>query len=180
MKPFILFICLLPLVTIAQDEPLGYSRILLFDSLSKDQIYDKTLIWCSKQFVESKNAINERIKESGIITGKANYMSQYKMPGKKDSVAGSLYNKYYFDWLVEIKDGRLRFSASNIEVEPVTLGGATKFAVFTKGEAPVKVMFQARSRTQMEWDMSKQYFISNLDKLVNSLYIDVSKKAKEW
>lgn len=168
-----------PLFANAQKEPLTYSRVLQFDSLSKDQIFDKALIWCSRNFVESKSAINEKIKESGIITGKTNYMSAYKVPGKKDSIRGDFYNKYYFDWLIEIKDGKLRFSASNIEVEPVTLGGATKFAVYTTGESPVKVMFQAKSKTQMEWDMSKQYFIYNLDNVVSTLFAEVAKKS-DW
>jgi hypothetical protein len=147
MKPLMLLVFVLPFLTNAQTERLTYYRILQFDSLTKDLIFDKSLIWCSKQFVESKNAINERIKESGIITGKASYLSVYKMPGKKDSVAGTLYNQYYLDWLMEIKDSKLRFTASNIEVEPVTLGGATKFPVFTTGNSPIKVMFQAKSKT---------------------------------
>ncbi len=89
---------------IGQDSLLTYTKILKVDSLSKNEIFDKSLIWCSKTFVDSKSAIKVKERESGIIGGKAFYQSFYKVPKKKDSITGLLFTNYYFDWLIEIKD----------------------------------------------------------------------------
>ena len=109
-----LIITLIIKFSIGQDSLLTYSKILKVDSVSKNEIFDKTLIWCSKAFTDSKSAINVKEREGGIIGGKAYYQSFYKVPKKKDSTLGVIFSNYYFDWLIEIKEGKLRFSATNL------------------------------------------------------------------
>lgn len=162
--------------SIGQDSLLTYSKILKVDSISKNEIFDKTLIWCSKAFSDSKSAINVKEREGGIIGGKAYYLSSYKVPKKKDSTIGVIFNNYYFDWLIEVKDGKLRFSATNILLKELN----SDYIVSTKIKAPYEVWLQPKSKTQLEWKLSKEYFIKNLDRLMTSLNDDLVLKKTDW
>jgi hypothetical protein len=158
------------------DEPLIYSRVLTLDSITKGDIYDKALIWCSKSFSDSKDAINVKEKESGIIAGKASIKNYYKVPGKKDSVASWIFSDYAFDWLIEIKDGKARFTTKNVAYHD-DLGD---HPVYVNSKPPGKVMFQKPEKTQMEWDMSKKYFVTYMDAITETLYSDLRKKNDNW
>lgn len=175
MKQLLLATILFPVCIKAQDSLLTYSRILTIDSIGKNAIYDRALVWCSKSFNSSQSAVNVSDKEGGIIAGKGSYDSYYKVPGKRDSIVSYTFSNYFFDWLIEIKEGKARFSLKNIVLResngdhPVTMGG----------KPPIKVMFQSPSKTQIEWDMSKKYFVRNMDAIVNNLYADL-KKNDNW
>ena len=81
MKPLLvlaLFICSSK-ISYGQDSLLTYSKVLKVDSLNKNQIYYKTLIWCSRSFTDSKCATNVKEREGGIIGGKAVLYSAYKV-----------------------------------------------------------------------------------------------------
>lgn len=159
-----------------QDTLLTYSHILQVDTLSKNEIFDRTLIWCSKAFKDSKSAINVKEREGGIIGGKAYYQSPYKVPKKKDSTLGLVFNNYYFDWLIEIKDNKLRFTASNIILKELD----KDFIVTTTKIAPFEVWLQPKSKTELQWKLSKEYFVKNLDELLFSLRSDLVAKKADW
>jgi len=158
------------------DAPLLYSRVLTVDSATKSDIYDKALVWCSKSFSDSKSAINVKEKEGGIIAGKASIKNIYKVPGKKDSVASWIFSDYIFDWLIEVKDGKARYSIKNVAYHD-DLGD---HAVYVNSKPPGKVMFQKPDKTQMEWDMSKKYFLIYMDAITEALYSDLKKKTDNW
>lgn len=156
----------------SQDSALIYSRVLIADSLLKGDIYDKVLIWCSKSFTDSKSAINVKDKESGIIGGKASFDSYYKIPRKKDSVISTAYTHYFFDWLIEIKDSKARFSLSNILVNEFS----GDFPVMINGKPPIKFAFTSDEKNQLYWDLAKRALVYNLDILLDSLYTEFKKK----
>ena len=164
------------LVTKSQDSLLVYSRVLKIDSLSKADIYDKALIWCSKSFSDSKGAINVKDKESGIVAGKASIKNYYKVPAKKDSSVSWIFSDYIFDWLIEIKDGKARFSTKNIMYHD----DAGDHPVYINSKPPGRVMFQKPDKTQIEWDMSKRYFAIYMDAITESLYTDLKQKSDNW
>lgn len=168
-KILALLLCALPFAVIAQ--PLTFSKVLSFDSsLTKSTIYDRALIWCGTAFGNSNYAIKVHEKESGIISGQALLKSYYKTPGRKDSANGEVYIDYEFDWLIETKDGKLRFSISNVQYEYMGL----KHPVNDVDEKPpVSIMFQSKEKTRIEWACSKHYFIANIDKLTISIYNNI-------
>ena len=165
-------LCFLCNNTNAQDSLLTYTRILQIDSISKSDIYDKALIWCSKAFTDSKSAINVKDKESGVIAGKALFTSYYKIPKKKDSVISAAYSDYLFDWLIEIKDAKLRFSLKNIYTKQFS----GDYPVTINGKYPIKFAFTSEEKNQLEWDLAKKGLVKNIDILVTSLYSDIVKK----
>jgi Domain of unknown function (DUF4468) with TBP-like fold len=171
-----IILTLLVKFSIGQDSLLTYSKILKIDSVSKNDIFDRTLIWCSKSFNDSKSAINVKEREGGIIGGKAYYLSSYKIPKRKDSTSGVIFNNYYFDWLIEIKEGKLRFSATNILLKELN----SDYIVSTKTQAPFEVWLQPKSKTELDWKLSKEYFIKNLDRLMLSLNNDLVLKKTDW
>ena len=148
----------------------------LESTLSKNEIFDKALVWCSKAFNDSKSAINVKERDGGIIGGKAFFVSPYKVPKKKDSTSGMVFNNYYFDWLIEIKDNKLRFTANNIILKELD----RDFMVTSKKQAPFEVWLQPKSKTELEWRLSKEFFIRNLDELMLSLHNDLVKKDINW
>ncbi|MBA3830211.1 MAG: DUF4468 domain-containing protein [Taibaiella sp.] len=163
------------IVAAAQDR-LEYSRVLTLDTVSKGDIYDKAMVWCSKMFNDSKDAINVKERESGLISGKAVYLSLYKTQGKRDSVFGSVFLHYSFDWLMEIKKGKLRYSASNILYNY----SGVDYPVFISDNPPITILFQAKTKTKTEWELSKSYLISNIDQIVSSLYTEIIQSKKDF
>lgn len=157
-------------------EPLIYSRVLSLDSVNKDDIYDRALIWCSKSFTDSKGAINMKDKESGLIAGKALVKNYYKIPRKRDSVDCFLFVDYYFDWLIEVKDSKARLSLKNIEVEENNIN----FPVTNSNTPPIKIMFQSPEKQQLIWGLSKKSFVRYMDAITEDLYSDLKKKSDNW
>jgi len=173
---------LIPVISFSQDSALTYSRILKFDSLSKDEIFDKALIWCSKHFeYGSKHAIDVQERNSGIIAGKATYENKYKIPSKKDSVwMFSQFTNYRFSWLIEIKDGKLRFTTNNIEVIEENTPGYADHTYYPGIDKQPVFLMQAKSKTKLYWELSQQYFIKNMDDLISSLNNDLVAKKSDW
>lgn len=177
MNKFTFLFCLVLLIGVKSEaqqstgDPFVYSRILTTDSASKAELYDKALIWCSKTFTDSKSAINVKDKESGIIGGKALFNSYYKVPKKKDSIISSAYSEYLFDWLMEIKDGKLRFSLKNLFVRQFS----GDYPVMIGGKPPLKFAFTSEKNNQLEWDLAKAGFLNNIDILINTLHSDLVK-----
>lgn len=154
------------------NEPLVYSRILTVDSVLKGDIYDRSLIWCSKVFADSKGAINVKDKESGIVAGKASLKNYYKIPRKKDSVDCFMFVDYFFDWLIEIKENKARLSLKNIQVEESDIN----YPVTNSVNPPVKIYFQSPEKQQLIWDLSKKSFVRYMDAIADNLYTDLKHK----
>lgn len=171
-----LVLAIFPIFVFGQDPPLTYTKILTVDTLSKNHIFDRTLIWCSKAFNYSKSAINVKERESGILAGKAYYQSFYKYPKKKDSASGIQFVDYYFDWLIEIKEGKLRFSLSNLLLKE----SDKDYLVTTSLNAPYEAWLLPKLKAELEWKYSKEYLIKNLDNLMGSLLSDIIAKKPDW
>jgi hypothetical protein len=182
MNKLLCLSCAVILITVKSEgqqqasDPLIYSRILIADSVTKGDIYDRALIWCSKSFANSKSAINVKDKESGIIAGKGSIDNYYKIPRKKDSVSCIYFTDYLFDWLIEIKDSKARLSLKNIKVRESDIDYPVTSAV----NPPVKMMFQPPERQELIWDLSKKSFIKYMDAITENLYADLRRKNDNW
>lgn len=166
LQDFCAGILLLPVISFAQDTALTYSHVIVADSFTRDAIYDKALIWCGKSFGNSNYAIKVKEKESGIISGKGFITNFYKVPKRNgDSTDALIFNDYYFDWLIEIKNGKLRLSMSNIEID----GSDIKYPVTSSTQTPFKIILQRKEVTEFWWKLSKANLIRRFDKLSESL-----------
>lgn len=173
----LLLALLLPVLGSAQDSLFSFVRVYQFDGISKADIYDKAQIWCSKAFIDSKSAINVRDKESGLLGGKGFYKNYYKIPRKKkDSIGGVLYNDFHLDWLIEVKDGKLRVSLTNFNMKE-TYG---TFIVTTSDRAPYKLPLLSKERLDTEWQCAIAYLKTNLDELCAGLQADIRKPKDNW
>ena len=164
----------------AQDSTFSVVRVIAADALSKNEIFDKTLIWCSKSFNDSKSAINVKEREGGIIAGKAYYYSDYKIPKRKDSVFMSKtfaqsFVQYHFDWLIEIKDHKLRFGITNVKL---TEEGKEYPIESTK--APYGFIDQSTEKTLLHWNLSKSAFLNNVNQLINTFESELRSKKADW
>lgn len=148
----------------SQDSLYTFSIIIKADSLTKAQIFDKASVWCSKIFYSSKAAINVSNKEGGVLAGKANIHVSYKIPTKKDSTISIVYNDYYFDWLIESKDGRLRFSGNNFELKDWINSYPVTQAIIPPDEFGKK-----RERWRTAYELSRKQLEYSLNTLAASL-----------
>jgi hypothetical protein len=189
-KIFITLAFCFPLFVFSQDSLLTYSKILSFDSISQNTIFDRTLIWCSKSFKDSKNAINVKEREGGIISGKAYLDCNYFIQKKKkstDSIISPYYKTYKFDWLIEVKNSKLRFSISQLYY--YTVVGATaysssyekKYAVTKSETPPIDYFLTSTEKLKQYWKLSKEGLVNNLDLLIESLKSEIiNRKNDEW
>ena len=190
MKNIILFfIFMIPFYTFSQDTLLTYTKVLTFDSISKNDIFDKALIWCSKSFKESKSAINVKEREGGIISGKGYIENPYyihKTNGRKpDSTLGNLFDDYKFDWLIEVKNNKLRFSISNLlcVFYSSSLDAEDELIIVNKSETvPYKNPFISEEKLKLHWKISKQSLLIQFDLLMLKLKDEVilAKQKDEW
>ena len=173
---------LLSIMGKAQDSLsyITYSKVFIADLITKQQIYDRAMIWFSKAFVDSKGAINVKEKESGIIAGKATYKNMYKSAPKKkkDSTEGIMFYNYKFDWLFEVKEGKARISITQINVKDLV--EEKYYPVIMKDSAPYKILFQFKAVTDTEYLLSKKYFVRNMDLLMASINEAILKKEENW
>lgn len=176
MKRVAFILLFIPFLSKSQDSLFIYTKIFSFDSLSKNHIYDKASVWCGRRFNDSKSAIRFSAKESGIISGKAYYMNIYKIPKKKDSTIGTLYNRTYFNWIIEIKDNKLRFTADEMEFECSDV----KYPITYKVKPPFEIWLQPVSKTKMEWFCAKKYLYDSLESILEELQQTIAKKEEEW
>lgn len=158
----------------AQDSLFTYSKIITVDSVSKNDLFDRSLIWCSKAFTNSKSAINVKERDGGIISGKGSYDLTYKYLLKKDSLKS--FDTYDFDWLIQVKDGKVKFSIS--QVKQHFPGDENETLVVTTSDvSPYKNGLMSRARIDAMWNGSKQQFVKDLDELMNDLEAELHKST---
>ena len=189
-KIFTTLLLIFPLLVFSQDSLVTYTKVLSFDSVSQNIIFDKTLIWCSKIFKDSKNAINVKEREGGIISGKAYLDCVYYIPKKKnstDSIISPYFKDYQFDWLIEVKNSKLRFSISQLYYY-TTVGATTytssyekKYPVTKSEIPPVDYFLNSTEKLKLYWRLSKEGLVNNLDLLLKSLNSEIiNRKDNDW
>jgi hypothetical protein len=168
----ILFLLLIAGAGYGQDSTIKYTRIIQADELTKDQIFDRALVWVSQHFENSNFAVRVKERDGGIIAGKASYVSPYKYYDKvkKDSVktkGWEAFLMYRFDWLIKVKDGKLSFTIENIMVDD--------YPAIDIDTPPYKILLQNKATTLKQWQMSKLYFKANLSAFSESLRSHINK-----
>ncbi len=108
------------------------------------------------------------------VTRKASYYSTYLEPKRNNRI--ELHYNFYFDWLIEIKDNKLRVSISNILFK--TDWGDVVVSSNTK--TPYDVLFQSKSKAELEGKLAKEYLITNLDDLFLSFHTNLLTKKDQW
>lgn len=104
---------LLPLLLIGcastfEPLPKDQSQLIIIQEipdLSKNEIYDKTLLWVASKFVDSKEVLEIQDKENGLIVGKGIAMF---------SLSKSITAPTRFTMKIDIKDGRYRIKFNNL------------------------------------------------------------------
>ena len=179
MKGFILiFILALKFGFVnAQDNPIQYVKVLNFDSLSKYEIFDRALIWCSKSFKDSKSAINVKEREGGIIGGKATQVIIYTIEKNGKNIERGTFRNQYFDWTIEVKQGKLRFSINNIYADMDT---ENDILITSSEKCPYSNPFIKQTTLEKEWSKIKVVMLNKFDLLSNSMFDEISKKNTDW
>lgn len=189
-KAILILIFIIPFYSFSQDSLITYTKVLIFDSIPKGNIFDKALIWCSKSFDDSKSAINVKEREGGIISGKAVIKSYYYIHKNKnhpeDSTLTLCFYDYKFDWLIEVKDNKLRYSISNLNyfrtVSSTYSNYDIDYPVTTSEKPPHDYMFMSSEKVKLYWKLSKENLLKKFDLLMKDLSEEIKsdKQKADW
>ena len=109
MKNILLLCCLtilsigcIPSQAAPDGEELAY--VHEFPNMTKDQIYDKSLMWLVETFGDSKSVIEIKDKDAGRIMGKG-----------LSTIMDLIIARYFkYTILIEVKEGRARVQFKNL------------------------------------------------------------------
>jgi hypothetical protein len=175
-----------------KDSLFEYSKIISLEGKSKEDIYDKSLIWCSKAFENSNYSIKVKERESGIISGKALsnvsyvYYRPWKTPSKKfpngtkRQEIGLNYNHYYFDWLIQIRDNKLKFSISNVKFGESGIENTDKYFLKKYDSIPPYLALWNKEVSILSFQASRKQFEADLDILISNLVDEINSIKNDW
>lgn len=83
-----------------------FTRIISVDSISKDDLYTKCLELLAEFYKDSKDVIQNKDKEAGVIVGKGLFISDYR----NINWATIARSQCYHIMKINVKDGRCRIS----------------------------------------------------------------------
>ena len=99
------------------------------------------------------------------------------------------YNDYSFDWTIECKDGKLKFSVTNVILNKEKEDGMDNnnklppnqknIVVTMNSELPYPQLIM-RKKLTVVWKLSKEAFIKNVESLALSLYANLINKSEDW
>lgn len=101
---------------LATEEELNHTFIIELQNLDKNTIYERSIKWIAQSFVSSKNVIDVKDKEGGLIVAKG-------FIGSVD-YGGLINGNMYFTLNIDIKDGkaRLKFIPTGTQIMNSTTG----------------------------------------------------------
>ncbi len=181
MKKILLLFALTFLVKYvnSQDSLINYVRIVDIAGMTKTDGYDKALIWLSKVFVNSKAATFVQERESGIISGKGEISDfEYRWTNNKGvEKRGYWYHAYNFNWKVELKNGKFRFTIDDL-LFVVRNGGGINFSskLFSNFPQGWKLPFTNDENMQLNYQAAIKSLKIKFNNYVDDLTIELNKK----
>lgn len=173
-----LIILLSHFLTFSQDQPYKFSKVIPLEGISKDEIYTKSLLWCSKTFNNSNEAIKVKEKENGLIAGKGRFQVSYKYQKKNGSSSFGYYTTYDIDWTIEIRDGKLRFSSDLYSITAPSSQFESSHKVTNRDYPPFEPSW-SKENVISNWKAGIETAEIELAKMVQSL-TDEIKKNSNW
>jgi hypothetical protein len=180
MRLLILLLLIYPSFLIAQDSTeLKFEEVISLDTnYKKDLLYLRALQWLAIAYEDSKEVIQLKDPESGIVMGKGVYRFSSKLMGSADT-KGVIQHIIK----IEVRDGKYRYSIYQFIHKPVdnrlAMGLLTNDEDFPHGKLAVTTLPKWRDKL---WHELKQVSTSKTLALAESLKKEMSKPIdnKNW
>jgi hypothetical protein len=156
------------------SKPIEIITIINVDSTSMDEIYNRSLLWISDNFKDSKSAIRVSDKIAGLINGHAHYIMEFKPNQNNSNVR---LNAFTFKWKIEVKDNKSRFSIYDILYlwnDPLYIYPLTEVV-----KCPY---YGLKGKTKMneEWALLKEQFKDKMNELMVNYKLAINKSRDNW
>lgn len=172
MKKLLLLFILFPVLLFAQ-QPISFSEVVKTDSVSKEILFNKGMVWFVNAFNDSKEVIQLKDEANGQIIGKAllNYT------GVDKYYRGNIY----FTVELIFKDGRYKYDFKDFRHK----GEMIEVGLITDQEdAPFKAFGSTKAYRDREWKNMKEEIKKTVESLVLSMQNTInnaeSTKTDNW
>jgi len=157
----------------AQDTTFRMQKIVIVDSTTKTQLFERARLWMNDYYKSSKDVLQVSDKESGELVGKPIMNISYPLTelGHTSKVP------VHVDYTVRIivKDGKYKVEAYNFYNKEY-------FGLFTASDkCPVKFMFTKKSKSDKSWQDCKKNIAAEFEDIAISLasYMSQTKTSKK-
>lgn len=141
--------------TLAKEEEKKHEYIVMYDTLSKNYIFDKVNLWIAKNFNSAKSVIDLADKEAGNIVAKGRTLTDL---GLLNGFLGSEFPYgVYFTLTVLIKDGKAKYNFDDLYLYVIDSNGNE-----VKGNKSLK--YRLIQRTLKE---RFDFYITDINKFIN-------------
>ncbi len=154
------------------SHSLSVISVVNIDSLGKDEIYQRTMLWCAESFKDNRQAINLSDKSSGLVVGKASFLIDLSEKKKRIDPAS-----YLMDWKIEIKENKAKLSFTNIRYE---LSTNSEFLLTTSDKCPFDIFLMSTVKIAKYWANVKVKGIAYINALVDNYSTAMNKKVDNW
>lgn len=175
MKYFFLLLLLVTKLQ-AQDTVLVHSKILIADTMSKSNIYEKVKMWSVSSFKYTSGALQLDDKESGLLAydASASWVSPAAPANMKPGYKSLQYrHKYFFKMQIRIRDGRYKVDFTDVKYESIN---GEQYVLTNNAKAPFKFLFSKQEKADKEWADAKLTFDNFFDAMTKSMEMFVNQK----
>ena len=118
-----------------ERAPYQFTEVVKIDSVSKDELYQRSLNWFVRNYKSSSTVIQLKDKETGQITGKALFSYTSKIIiGRK-----AAYGNVYYTIQIFVKEGRYKYEINDLihkagylsNIPTMSLGLITNSEIYT-------------------------------------------------
>jgi len=152
---------------------IAFAEVVNADSVSKDDIYKKSMLWVADNFKDSKSAIRVSDKEAGVINGHASFTMKFNPNPKNDN---SRFDEFTFTWTIDIKNSKSRFSIYDIIYN---WGGSYLYPLTNDVKCPY-YGFKSKAKMNEEWALFKIQFSKEMHALIANYSLSINKKNENW
>lgn len=178
-KVIFLFVVLLMTISFNSfgQSPLIYSEVIKVDSVSKDELYNRSSSWFATVYNNSKAVIQLENKTEGQIIGKASMRYTPTILNASGRTAGIInYTIKLF-----LKDGRYKYEITDFIHVPTTNSsyGDLSFGIITTDSiSPIQHKGMYKSWNDKVWNDIKTQIDKNIIPLIESLKTKMQQKAE--
>jgi hypothetical protein len=94
------------------DTAISFIEIVQVEGASKEQLFQRARVWFAENFKDSKSVLQISDKETGELFAKGSFTSHYKF--RMTNRDWTNRGVYYFTLRVIVKDGRYKYSLTDI------------------------------------------------------------------
>lgn len=147
------------------QKKLTFVDVVQVDSISKKELYNRSLIWFANAFVSANDVIQVKDPEEGLIMAKAitSYTPSFMTGASAKGIVSYTFSIY-------VKDGRYKYVATDFYYDPYNKGkGYMQPAILTDDEECPHPVPMAKNWSHRVWLDIKEQVQESMELLITSM-----------